>query len=227
MLQKFGDSTIESYTESVSSHPMARQRNHEDALTDRQLVGLIQKGVSWASESLVRRHYDKARGLAFQMCRQNADEAADLTQQAFMNALGGIDRFKGDASFKTWFYRILINTCLDARRKKRRWWAIFSAPALRHKDGHAEVLSPDAFPDEKATDQPEAVWRNHQLRRDINEAIEALPEQQRLVFRLKMLQEMSISEISQVLSLAPGTVKSHLFRATQSLRTALADWAGR
>ncbi|MDX9787817.1 MAG: RNA polymerase sigma factor [Desulfobacterales bacterium] len=195
--------------------------------TDHQLVRRIKSGESWASERLMRRYYSKARALAFQMCDRNADEAEDLTQQAFLNALGGIGKFQENASFKTWFYRILINTCRDMRRRRRRWLGVFAPVFSRGENGEETPFSPEAVPDETETGNPDSVYRHNHMNQDIQQALESLPEQQRMVFQLKVVQELSIPEISEILTLAPGTIKSHLFRATKTMRNALAEWAGR
>lgn len=192
--------------------------------SDSSLVALVKQGVPWASERLVKRHYSKAHGLAFQMCDGNTEEAQDVTQQAFLKALHNIRQFKGGATFKTWFYRILVNTCRDARRRRRRWLGLFARPQFRNKDGEPVSFSADDFPDETTDHDPESSWQKQQLRRDIQQSLAKLPEKQRLVFQLKVLQELSIPEIAQILSLAPGTVKSHLFRATRNMRMAMADW---
>lgn len=202
-------------------------RDNNRDLTDHQLVRLIQNGESWASERLIRKYYHKARMLAFQMCDKNIDEAEDATQQAFLNALGGIGKFQESASFKTWFYRILVNTCRDMSRRRRRWLGLFTAVFSRQPSGEAITFSPEAVADEKETNDPDRMCRQHHLHQDIQQALESLPEQQRMVFQLKVLQELTIPEISEILALAPGTIKSHLFRATKTMRSVLAEWAGR
>lgn len=198
-----------------------------EEITDAELVPLVKKGVQWASDRLIRRHYEKARTLVFHMCGRNTTDTEDITQQAFLNALRNIGMFEEKASFKTWFYRILVNTCLDERRRRRRWFGIFTSPLMRRKDGDTVAVSPDDFPDERAGNDPSASFRTSRLRADIEKAMGGLPEKQQLVFQLKVLQELSIPEISEILELAPGTVKSHLFRATRMMREALAGWAGR
>ena len=207
---------------------VADAAENDSEITDQQLVTAMKKGEAWASERLIRKYYQKARALAFQMCDKNAEEADDAVQQGFLNALSGIYRFQENASFKTWFYRILINTCRDMRRRRRRWLSVFTTVfSRRNNDEEVTVLSPDVLADEKQTANPDQTYHRHELNRDIQKALQILPDQQRMVFQLKMIQELSIPEISEILALAPGTVKSHLFRATQHMRSALAEWAGR
>jgi RNA polymerase sigma-70 factor (ECF subfamily) len=196
-------------------------------IPDMELVPLVKKGVPWASDCLIRRHYAKARAFVFRLCGGNSADTEDITQQAFLNALKHIRSFEEKASFKTWFYRILVNTCLDARRRRRRWLGFFSSPLARRKDGDTVALSPDDFPDQGEDSDPSTSFRNQALRADIQKALGILPEKQQLVFQLKVLEDLSISEIAGILEMAPGTVKSHLFRATRIMREVLAGWAGR
>lgn len=194
--------------------------------SDAQLVELAKKKVRWASEHLVTRYYPKALSLAYQMCNGNKADASDVTQQAFLNMLGKLHTFKEQASFKTWFYRILVNTGLDARRKRHRWLRLVSFPRWKSDEIEKGPVSPmDLFPDEKATNSPEAAWQSAQIRKEIQQALERLPEKQQLVFQMKVLEEMSIADISDILQMAQGTVKSHLYRATQYMRKKLTHWS--
>lgn len=204
--------------------PSADSAETDPDISDVQLVALAKKGVLWASDRLIRRHYSAARTLVYRLCVKNAADAEDITQQAFLNALNHIGSFEEKAAFKTWFYRILVNTCLDARRRRRRWLGIFSSSLMKRKGEDTVTLSPDDFPDETDGNDPSRIFRENQLRADIQKALGLLPEKQKLVFQLKVLQELSIPEISEILELAPGTVKSHLFRATRIMREALAEW---
>lgn len=215
--------------ETINHQPAESNKSGGDkgGLSDIELVRLTKKGISWASEHLIRRYYPKARALAYQMCGGNYLDAEDITQQAFLNVLGNIDRFEEKASFKTWFYRILVNTCLDAGRRRKRWLRLFRLPLIKRKDGNMEMLSPEDVEDQNENHDPSASFRNKRFRADVEKVLQRLPEKQRLVFQLKVIQELSISEISDVMGMAPGTVKSHLFRATHVMQEALAGWAGR
>jgi RNA polymerase sigma-70 factor (ECF subfamily) len=153
------------------------------------------------------------------------DQARDATQDAFVKALDGIDRFRGQSSFYTWFYRILVNTCLDARKRKRRWSRLFSIGSrLLGRDG-TEASTAEAMPDPAASADPMESLEATELRRNLYRVLERLPDRQRTAFELKIFEEMKLSEIARVMKLETGTVKSHLFRATRAVRAALADWA--
>ena len=86
-------------------------------------------------------------------------------------------------------------------------------------------MTPDAFPDEAEDSDPAASVSVHRLREDIEKALGELPEKQQMVFRLKVLEDLSIAEIADISALSPGTIKSHLFRATRRMRKALVGWS--
>lgn len=196
-------------------------------IPDKELIPLVKNGVRWAADRLVRRHYEKARKMAYHLCDGNLSEAQDMTQEAFLNAFGHIGTFEEKASFKTWFYRILINTCRDAKRRRHRWFGLFGSPRLKKETGETEAMGPESFPDESESNDPAGFAGQNELREDIQYALQKLPKQQQLVFKLKVLDELSIPEIAETLAMSPGTVKSHLFRATRHMREALAEWAER
>jgi RNA polymerase sigma-70 factor (ECF subfamily) len=194
-------------------------------LKDEELVARAQKDDQGAIEEFVSRYQKKAYAIAYHMCSGDSEEAQDLTQEAFLRVFRNIKKFRGDSSFYTWFYRIVVNTCLDGRRRRRRWERILSLwrPGQREEETSKEIL--EKQPDMGEGNNPMTVLSAKQLTREIRKALMSLPERQRVVFQLKVFQGMSIREIAQVMGSAEGTVKSHLFRATHSLRTVLKDWA--
>ena len=194
------------------------------SLKDEELVARARENDQRATEEFVSRYQQKAYAIAYHMCSGDREEAQDLTQEAFLRVFRNIKKFRGDSSFYTWFYRIVVNTCLDGRRRRRRWERIFWPwrPGQREEESSKEVI--EAQPDMGEDNNPMAVLRGKQLTREVRKALMSLPERQRVAFQLKVFQGMSIREIAQVMGSAEGTVKSHLFRATHSLRTVLKDW---
>ncbi len=194
-------------------------------LRDEELVARIQEGDDWATEELVNRYQRKTYAIAYHMCSEDGEEAQDLTQEAFLRAFRSLGKFRGDSSFYTWFYRIVVNVCLDSRRRSRRWKLIFSPwrQVQRGKGSPGEV--PEEQPDMRDDINPVSALSGKQFAREIKKSLNSLPERQRLVFQLKVLHGMSIREIAQVIGTAEGTVKSHLFRATRFLREELKEWA--
>ena len=193
-------------------------------LKDEELAVRAQKNDQWATEELVCRYQQKAYAIAYHMCSGDSQEAQDLTQEAFLRVFRNIKKFRGDSSFYTWFYRIVVNTCLDGKRRRRRWERIFSfrRPGYSEEGPSKEVF--EEQPDKGEGNNPMTVLSGKKLTREIQKALMFLPERQRVAFQLKVFQGMSIREVAQVMGSAEGTVKSHLFRATHSLRTVLKDW---
>ena len=192
---------------------------------DKELVRRAQNDDPWAIEQLVLRYQKKVYGIAYQMLSGDAEEAQDRTQDAFLKAFRKIKQFKGNASFYTWLYRIVVNTCLDARRRRKRWKEIFF-PWRLDKNKEAEPTSSlEEFPDTTHNSNPLSTVSKQQLENDVKTAMNTLSERQRSIFQLKIFQEMSIAEIAKMMGLAEGTVKTHLFRATQVIQKQLKGWA--
>jgi len=192
--------------------------------TDEELVRRAQADDTRATEELIRRYQQKAYAIVARMCDDDEQEAQDLTQEAFLRAFRNLKGFRGKSSFYTWFYRVVVNTCLDGRRKKKRWRRLFSRHEPRRPDADDPGNPLDATPDPSALSDPLNVLSGKQLSREIRSAMNGLPDKQRMAFQLKVLHGMSIREIAAVMNAAEGTVKSHLFRATRHMRAALDEW---
>jgi RNA polymerase sigma-70 factor (ECF subfamily) len=190
-------------------------------LKDEELVALARKNDQRATEDLVHRYQQKAYAIAYHFSDGNMQDAEDLTQEAFLRAFQNLENFRGDSSFYTWFYRILVNVCLDGRRRRNRRRKIF-LPWQR--EPLEKGLSPEERSDPEAHERSLKSISEKELSRDIRESLKSLPEKQRLAFQLKALHGMSIQEVARVMGTAEGTVKSHLFRATQFLREKFKDW---
>jgi RNA polymerase sigma-70 factor (ECF subfamily) len=191
------------------------------------LVERLKSGDRQASDELIRRYQEKAFAVAFRMLSGDREEALDLTQDAFLTALRKIDGFEGKSSFYTWFYRILINTCLDFLRRRKRWRRLlyFRRPNSKDTREPSETIAEVAS--SEASANPGAAVDAREFQRDVRGAMALLSDRQRMIFNLKVFEEMRIAEIARTMGLAEGTVKTHLFRATRIMRGALADWAGR
>jgi RNA polymerase sigma-70 factor, ECF subfamily len=201
------------------------EENRESlSLNDEELVARAKVDDQKAITELIHRYQPKVYAIAFHLCSEESDEVRDVTQEAFFKAIRSIKKFRGQAAFSTWFYRIVVNTCRDFLRRKRKKDRLF--PLWQEKPDGNEV-SPEKNkeqPDLKGPNNPMTVFTGKQLADDVRNALMALPDKQRMVFQLKVLQEMTIKEIAQVTGSSEGTIKSHLFRATHSLRNVLKDW---
>lgn len=192
--------------------------------TDEELVDRLKAGAQWPAEALVRRHQEKAYAIALTMAEGDREEAWDMTQEAFLKAFRKLDSFQGSAAFYTWFYRILVNTCLDGRRRRARRDRRFLPWRWGRSDAADSVSAPDEPPDTDAGADPLAMLSGKELAGEVKRAVGSLPERQQTAFQLKVLHGLTIREIAAVMGAAEGTVKSHLFRATRRLRETLKDW---
>jgi RNA polymerase sigma-70 factor (ECF subfamily) len=154
---------------------------------------------------LVRTHRDRALRLAWRLMGGDAAAAEEVVQEAFVRAWRGLDRFRGDSSLGTWFYRIVVRQA----HNQRRW------RALRELwDGPLPAEPPDSRA--QAAGDP-------LLRRRIVAALETLTARQRDAFVLVHLEGFTAREAAELLATAEGTVKSHLHRALVALRRELGD----
>ena len=183
---------------------------------DEDLVRLAQKGDRQAFEELVERHQQKAFRIAFDFTRDR-EEARDLSQDAFLRAYTHLNNFDGRSTFYTWFYRILVNICLDYRRRKKR------GPAEEFNEAVENEVEP-SHPSAHSISPDQRVFAE-QFSARIGKALESLPAKQRTAFILKNHQGLSIREIAEIMQTAEGTVKVHLHRAVTALRATLAEFA--
>lgn len=135
-------------------------------------------------------------------------EAEDVTQEVFVRAWLALPRFRGQAQFRTWLYRIVVNLCYSR------------LPGLRHE---LKLLG-----QEEAGDVPDEILTNparhieaEEERAFLHQQIEILPENYRLLITLRYQNQLSYEEISEILDLPLGTVKTGIFRARARLREAL------
>jgi RNA polymerase sigma-70 factor (ECF subfamily) len=214
---------VKAIQDQANSTEAGVNEHHPVSPTDEQLVAGAQEGDKQASDELVRRYMGKAYAIAYHMCSGDKQDAEDLTQEAFLRALGNINKFRGRSYFYNWLYRILVNTCLDGRRRRQRWKKVFSLFRGREEEIHGgeEVREPSG-PVEVA--DPSSSLNARQLAGAVGDAVANLPQRQRTAFQLEILHGMSIAEVARVMGLAEGTAKTHLFRAMHAVREAADDW---
>ena len=195
------------------------RKDLDSTLGDEELAVRAQNDDRWAIDQLVRRYYQKTFSIAYAMSSGDREEAQDLTQEAFFKAFLKINTFRRESSFYTWFYRIIINTCLDGRRRRHRWEKIFSFMS------HGRDNTDGWEPEDKGIDaDPLKSMTESAFREETEKALMGLPQKQRLVFQLKAFHGLKIREIAEILGASQGTIKSHLFRATKFLRRELKGW---
>ncbi len=187
--------------------------------TDLELVERVQQGDLDAFEHLVRRYQHRVYNHVSRMIGAGED-AVDLTQDIFVKVYRSLNRFRGQASFQTWLYRVTANLCVDRhRRNQRAPQVVRSLEAPVETDtGEVEVELPDW------DDNPERLMMTRELQQQVKVAILQLSEKLRPVIVMHDLEGHSYEEIAAALEIPLGTVKSRLFNARAALKELLAPY---
>lgn len=186
--------------------------------TDRELVARAQQKDAAAYDELVRRYYKRIYALLYNMT-SNKEDAEDLIQEVFVKAYAALQRFKGDSSFYTWVYRIAVNRAINyvKRRNKR------AGLSLDDMDGGVE--RDKAYVELSSKESPFRDATLSELQEKLNEALQKLSDKHRAVVVLHDIQGVPHEEISKMLGVSSGTVRSRLFYARQLLQSELAEYA--
>lgn len=175
-------------------------------MREQKWVAAAREGDQEAFEELVRLYEKRVLALTQRMCR-NPEDAAEAAQEAFFAAWQGLKSFRGDSSFSTWLYRLASNACVDLlRREGKRQTAV----SLDDEDLNLELPASIPSPQEEA--------ERRELGERIEEGLRALPPPLREALVLREVQELRYDEISEVLGLDIGTVKSRISRGRKKLR---------
>ena len=175
-----------------------------------ELIRRLQSGDVAAFRELVEANKRRLFALAYDLVG-NAQEAEDVSQEAFIKVYRAIGSFRGDARLSSWIYRIVVNLCLNRRRKKS-----LTVMELR------EDFENDGALTNAGGDNPEQHTEARLLQRHLRRALRKLSPQQRAIFTLRHDQDLPLKEISSIMKISEGTVKSQLFRAVGKLQQALA-----
>lgn len=171
-------------------------------------------------DQLMRLHQRRVYRLLLGMVR-DPDAADTLSQECFLRAWRKRASFRGDSSVGTWLLRIAVNLARDHARNRRLafWRRLLSAPTDDARAQAEQLPSLQAGPEQAlvARQELDDVWN----------VVEALPQQQKAVFLLRFVEEMSLEEIAETLGLRVGSVKSHLFRALSTVKTRMGREWGR
>lgn len=188
-------------------------------IEDATLVRESQAGDHAAFEELVHRYDQAVLRLALRLTRSQSD-AKDIYQDAFLKAYRNLRRFRFECSFYTWMYRIVTNLCLDHLRNRR---IRSEDPAVVFNADGEEYDRLNHLADFHPGVNPERALLVRELRMRIDCALRKLTPRERIVFELKHYQGLRLRAVGEILNTTEETIKSTLFRATQKLRTILAD----
>lgn len=179
---------------------------------DDELVRRAQAGKTEAFEELVRRYERRVYNITYRMMG-NPEDASEALQDTFLRAYRFIGKFQFKSKFYTWVYRIATNVCLTKLRK-RKSPVVMSLDAPIGEHGLTLEIPDDQF-------SPQKVYEQRKLRRRLQEAVDALPEDYRTVVVLRDLEGLSNEEVGKVLNLSVPAVKSRLHRGRLVLREKL------
>lgn len=178
---------------------------------DRDLVERWQQGDGVAFATLIRRHEKRIFRMLLRMTG-NREEAEDVAQDTFLSLHRSGHRFRAEARFSTYVYRVAVNAALNRRRSQRRSRERVQKLQARQAAGDDLPSSPR---------NPEDSVAGAEIGMIVREALAQLPESLRTPIVLYDLEDLSYGEISRILEIAEGTVKSRLHRARKALRTEL------
>ena len=170
-----------------------------------------------AFEILMRRYNAKLYRVARSIVKHDAD-AEDVLQDAYLAAYRAMHQFRGAAKLSTWLTRIVINQALGRLRASRRDSAVVDFSGARNQVPQSQ----EPFVNQQASESPEQIALRSQLQRLLEQRIDALPQNFRSVFVLRELEDMSVEETAECLSIPAATVRSRLHRARAQLRESLA-----
>lgn len=190
-----------------------------DAAEDRRLVRAAQKGDEQAFRQLVVRYQRRVYQLALGMTK-DPDDAMDIAQETFVRVHRYLPTFKGDSSFFTWTYRIAMNLCLDAQRRKGR------AERVDQLEGDEAEIEAAMDPPSAALAGPQRAALNSELKEKIEEALAGLSENHRAILLLREVEGLSYAELAKVLGIRKGTVMSRLFHARLKMQKKLREYLG-
>jgi RNA polymerase sigma-70 factor (ECF subfamily) len=185
--------------------------------SDEALCRRVAERDEAAFDQLVARYQERAWRLAWTLLH-DAEEARDVSQDAFVRLYLAAGRFDGRSRFSTWFYRVVVNLCLDRQRRLRGWrgWLRRDQGPDDADDGLVDRQPAAAVAPEEHLDRERAVKR-------LWEAVDRLSPRQRATVLLYAQEELPTAEIAAVLGCAEATVRVHLHRALAALRRMLGE----
>src|SRR5262245_42331589 len=181
---------------------MERRAAMAEQLINGQVIQACQQGDRDAFQSLFEAYKDKVFSIAVYSSGGDRTVAEDVTQQIFLKLFTAIRQFRGESEFTTWLYRLVVNACLDEKRRRRRLLPWGETVAVRN--------SSDKKPQEKH-------YARLEVAEAVREAINELKPKFRLPILLKYIEGLSYEEIASVMGCSKGTVASRLNRGHSQL----------
>jgi len=181
---------------------------NKNALTDEEIISEVKNGDSELFGLIVKRYNQRLYRIAISYGIPD-DDCDEVLQVAYISAYEKIHQFRGEARFSTWLTRILINECLQLKRKKQRIMN-FSEDELVTNSLSNHLT-------------PESDYMEKEIKEILEDSIQKLPDKYRIVYILKEVEGMSIAETSSVLAITEENVKVRLHRAKSMLKNIIKD----
>ena len=179
-------------------------REEEMVIVKKVLAGDVN-----AFEDLVKDNQKSVYNLALKITKNESD-ALDVSQEVFLKAYTNLSNFRGDSRFSVWLYRLAYNACIDATRKSKASMNV-SLTVTDDDNTSTEMELTDDRP------LPEKELERRETQREVQAAINELPEDQRKIIVMREFSDMAYEDIADALGINVGTVKSRLSRARKNL----------
>lgn len=186
-------------------------------ITEEQLIEEAINGSKLALAKLVKKYEQTVYNFAFKICR-NKERAENTMQETFLSMIKSLKQFSGKSKLSTWLYTIVSNHCLMMARSQKK----YDYTALENDDGLID--------DKNVVDwnfSPEKLAENSELKIVLDDAIQKLPHEYRIVFLLRDVEGLSTKETSKIVNLSVPAIKSRLHRARAFLRNELNNTLGK
>lgn len=181
---------------------------------DEALIAAALAGSPHAWEKLVKRYESRVFNQGLRLMG-NPSDAMDLLQEVFLGVYRNLHRFRGDAKFSSWLFRIAHNKAIDLSRRKR-----LLARTPPNAEGEADPL--EGLPADRQQ-EPEVSLMQSELNQRIVERLSQLPLAQRLVVELKVFQSMTFEEIADMQDISENTAKTRFYAALKKLKQTTED----
>ncbi len=172
---------------------------------EKALIEKCKKGDVWAFEKLIFDYQKKVFNICYRYL-QNHEDASEFAQEVFIKIYKGISGFKGQSSVSTWIYKITVTTCIDELRRRKNKNTL----SIDDVEKKIDILDPHSCPHEN--------YEKKEFKKEIQNAISSLSEEYKSVIILRDLQGLSYEEISTILDIPLGTVKSRIKRARENIK---------
>ncbi len=188
---------------------------NQSSISDEELIKDAIHGKKEAFGELVRRYEKRVYSLAYSILL-NRDDAMDISQEVFIKAYEGLSRYRGGSQFFTWLYRIVVNLCIDFTRREKAKGEIEYIDAIDPGEAHARLCAHQQTPEEAAAGRERLMV--------LKEALDSLPQDQRIAIILREIEGLSYEEIAETMNCSIGTVMSRIHYARKKLKEKLRDF---